>query len=267
MTFLLGGWQEFLFLFSCKIFLCDSLCKLSCVAFFWLNASWNKWCWGFSSNLSACHLFLATNPRQTDLISDCKLNSLCSTLPPPHLTLHLFSSTHSHRKYRAAHYRAFGCLWVTLPHIWDRHWAQYPDAFAVSVGCVRMSLTTHWNGAQAIWEACLSDVNFVDETQEDGVCHTLNWSMWQQPSLSSDCDDQSVALVKHSNGTIIKAGTQKQKPDTPVKQVLTNTVIEVIDRSQIRSFLVFIMYYCLGLLIQKILKHLFEFFIFLRQCI
>lgn len=113
------------------------------------------------------------------------------------------------RQYRAA-IRAFGCLWVTLPHIWDRHWAQYPDAFAVSVGCVRMSLTTHWNGAQAIWETCLSHVNCVDETREDGVCHTLNWSMWQQPSLYSDCRDQLVALVKHSNGTIIKAGTQNK---------------------------------------------------------
>lgn len=43
-----------------------------------------------------------------------------------------------------------------------------------------------------------------------------------------------MALVKHCNGTIIKAGTQKQKPASPVKQALKNTIIdEVIDRTKL----------------------------------
>lgn len=166
-----------------------------------------------------------SNKRQTDL---CKFTCLClwsSTPPrPPHLTLCQCPSDPliCAEELQGCHYTAFGCLWVTLPHICDRLWAHYPHAFAVSAGCVHMSLTTHWNGAQAIWETCLSCVKSVDKTWEDGVCHTLNWSMWQQPLLCSDCTDQLVALVKHCNVTIIKAGAKKQKPDTPVKQAPKN---------------------------------------------
>lgn len=56
---------------------------------------------------------------------------LSSTRPPPHLTLHLSHPLIRAEEIEGRHYGAFGCLWVTLPHIWGRHWAQYPDALAV----------------------------------------------------------------------------------------------------------------------------------------
>lgn len=113
------------------------------------------------------------------------------------------------------HYRAFECLWVTLPHIWDRDWAQNPNAFAVSVGCARMRAWPHVGMGPKLFERlAFPMLTLWIKHGRNGVCHTLNWIVWQQLSLYGDCRDQLVALVKHCNGTIIKAGTQK--PQQPI---------------------------------------------------
>lgn len=139
---------------------------------------------------SDCH------PRQTDLILElCKLDIRCllpsaPPLPPPPPLSHLTSSililsTHP-------------CIGNAGPpfqsiRVFMSHFTSHLGAGVSTESrcllqpllgvCAHESLTTHWIGAQAIWETCISHVNSVDETREDGVCHTLNWTMWQQPSL------------------------------------------------------------------------------------
>lgn len=208
MTFLPGGWQDFLLLSSCKYlplgFTLQT--RLFCI-------------WGGIKILILifCHLLWATviHGRWT-WYWGC-VNPPHPTPPPshpPHLTSStLILSTHP-------------CIGNAGPPL-QRVWV-FMSHFTSHLGpglstdsrcfcslcwvCVHMRAWPHTGMEPKLFERLAFPMLtlWMKHGREDGVCHTLNWTMWRQPSLYGDCRDQLVALVKHCNGTIIKSGIQKK---------------------------------------------------------
>lgn len=181
------------------------------------TSSVERYIWIFPWWFSLHYLFVSFYKNwQPDTMWDlCKLHTLyLLSSPPPHLSVHpCLSYPLIHKEEtQGRHYRAFGCLWVTLPHICRRlGLSKNLHALADSVGCVRAWSWPHFGRVPDLFERLEFPMLTLWMKHGRTGCVTHLTEPWgSSPHFYSDWKDQLVAIVKRCYGPKIKAGTGKE---------------------------------------------------------